>query len=196
MEDYRDRSRDRLEDGTVKLIKDLFVSTLDRAEKILRPNKNAPDWKQFRFEILNLGNDKIRQFCDMLDDYEIEFRPQIVFGVKYISESDRSDVAEKVSNFDFYFYNGAPGLRIELAKSAANLHLLTTVRDSARCGLIVNADDKDTMWWESYGLSEIFSQVIPFFDKNQCFKGQALSDYTEWKEEVYAMEAQGVGNVN
>lgn len=195
MSDYRDRSRDRFEDEVTKLLKDLMVSALDRAEKILQPNKRGDAWRQFRFEILNLGNDKVRQLQDKLDDYEIEFRPQIVFGVKYISEDDREDIEERVTRFNFYFYEGHPGIRIEVPKSVQNTQMLTTLRDSIRCGLVVNAEGKKTCWWESYGLSEIFNQVIPFFDKNQCFKGKALSEYTEWKEKVYAMEAQGVGDV-
>jgi hypothetical protein len=172
-----------------------MVSALDRAEKILQPNKRDDAWRQFRFEILNLGNDKVRQLSDKLDDYEIEFRPQIVFGVKYIGEDDRADIEKKVTQFDFYFYKEQPGIRIQLPKTLENTQTLTTLRDSIRCGFVINAEGKETCWWESYGLAEIFSQVIPFFDKNQCFKGKALSQYNEWKEKVYALEAQGVGNV-
>jgi len=196
MSDYRDRSRERFEDEVAKLLKDLMVSALDRAEKILRPNKRGDGWRQFRFEILNLGNDKLRQLSDKLDDYEIEFRPQIVFGVKYISEDDRKDIGNKVTKFDFYFYKGQPGIRIELPKSVDNTKTLATLRENIRCGFVINAEGKETCWWESYGLAEIFNTVIPFFDKNQCFKGKALSNYNEWKEQVYALEAQGVGNAN
>lgn len=192
--DYRDRSKERLEQEATKLLKDLMVSALDKAEKILHPDKRHPTWKQFRFEILNLGNDKIRQLSERMEDYIIEFRPQIVFGVKYISDDERNDIEEKVSKFDFYFYNGKPGIRIELPRTEANAELLNKIWESVRVGIVINRDDKKTVWWEAFGLGDIFSNVIPFFDSNKCFKGKALSDYTEWKEKVYALEAQGVGN--
>jgi hypothetical protein len=173
----------------------LYVSCLDRAEKILRPDKRHPSWKQFRFEILNLGNDKIRQLDDRISEYAIEFRPEIVFGVKYISDNTCSDIEDRVSNFQFYFYNGQPGIRIELSRSQTNIDLLKNIAESIRCGIVINKDDKKTVWWESWGLAECFSSVIPFFDSNKCFKGKALEDYSNWKEQVYQAEAQGVGNV-
>ena len=193
MRDYRDRSKDRLEKEISKLIKDLYVSCLDRAEKILRPDKRQDYWRQFRFEILNLGYDQIRQLGDRLDDYEVVFRPEIVFGVKYIRDNERSVIEEQVSKFDFYFYENQPGIRIEIARSSVNKQLLTTVWEAVRCGVVVDTEEKATIWWEAYGLAEIFSQVIPFFDNNKCFKGQALEDYNDWKEQVYKAEAQGAG---
>jgi len=195
MKDYRIRSKDRLQTEVEKLIKDLYVSCLDRAEKILRPDRRHPTWKQFRFEILNLGNDKIRQLDDRMSEYEIEFRPEIVFGVKYISDNTRSNIEDKVSNFQFYFYKEQPGMRIELTKSQSNKELLNKIAESIRCGVVIDEEDKKTVWWESWGLAESFASVIPFFDSNKCFKGKALEDYKSWKEQVYRTEAQGVGNV-
>ena len=195
MNDFRVRSRDRLEAECTKLIKDLYVSCLDRAEKILNPNRKSSEWKQFRFEILNLGNDKLRQMGDKFDDYAIEFRPQILFSVKYIEEKHREAVDDKLSHFDFSFIKGQPNLRITLPNNTTNENALDDIWTSVRCGCKFFSKDNKLVTLEIYGLTEVFSYVIPFFDNNQCFKGKTLEKYNAWKEKVYELESQGAGNV-
>lgn len=195
MKDYRIRSRDKLQEECQKLLKDLYVSCLDRAEKILKPNKRDAEWRQFRFEILNLGNDKIRQLNEKLLDYEIQFRPQIVFGVKYISDSEQEDLSDRISKFDFYFLeDGQPGLRIQLPKTDKNEELLKKIWESIRSGVVVKPTEQSWVFYEVCGLYEVFDKVIPFFDSNQCFKGKTLENYNNWKEQVYKSESEGVGD--
>jgi hypothetical protein len=185
--DYRNRSKERLRSETGHLLKDLMVSCLDRAEKILRPNLDSPKWQQFRFEILNLGNDKQRQLDDRFADYTIEFRPQIIFSVKYIGEDHKSAV--DISNFEFTFVKDEPNIKITLLDNQKNVEALRKVAESIRSGVVFQKDGKVT--YEVWGLASIFLDAIPFFDSNKCFKGKTLERYEEWKEQVYELEGKG-----
>lgn len=173
MLDFRNRSKLRFKNEMERLLKDLYVSCLDRAEKILQPDKSSDNWKQFRFGILNLGNDKIRLLYDKLDDYTIEFRPAI-FSVKYNVDVPSSKLAE----FTFEIVDNIPSFRV----ICSNKTLLNTIYDALQCGTI---NDNN---YVVNGMYNIFHKVIPFFDTNECFKGKTLERYNTWKEKVYILE--------
>ena len=174
MADFRNRSKARLAGEMEKLLKDLYVSALDRAEKILRPDKRGDAWRQFRFGILNLGNDKIRQLSDRLEDYVIEFRPAI-FSVEY-----RVDVpTSKLVEFDFVAEQDDVSFKITATNSAVIDNFTEVLGQPQTMG-------HDFAVWD--GLYVAFHRVIPFVDKTDCFRGKTLERYNAWKEKVYAME--------
>ena len=177
--DFRNRSKSRFASDMEKFIKDLYVSCLDRAEKILRPDKRGEAWKQFRFGILNLGNDKIRQMYDRLEDYSIEFRPAI-FSVEYTVDVPVSKIVE----FEFK----ADGkYEILFSVKSANADIILQLDEAIGGSTLAGSDNKSShVGWT--GLYSAFHKVIPFFDKNECFKGKTLERYNAWKEKVYAME--------
>lgn len=189
MDDFRIRSRKRFENEITKLFKDIMVSTLDSGEKVLQINRGDPKWKQFRFGIMNLCNDKIRMFLDRLKDYAIEFRPAI-FSVEYKQETNSKSLPQtKVAMFDFSFVNGQPNFKVTLPKNEEGQQMVENLCNGLHCGLVVAKDDEVS--FESWGLYEIFHIVIPFFDKNECFRGPTLERYIKWKERVYTLESTG-----
>lgn len=174
--DFRNRSKARFESEMTKLLKDLYVSCLDRAEKILRPDKRGEAWRQFRFGILNLGNDKIRQLTDKLEDYTIEFRPAI-FSVEY-----KVDVpTDRMVEFDFI----ATSSEVVFQMKSTNSLIIKDVHDAIGGEYCHN---NDTPALIVRGMYDAFHKVIPFFDQNECFKGPTLERYNEWKEKVYSLE--------
>lgn len=180
MKDFRDRSKERLDGEMAKLFHDLMVSCLDRAEKILRPDLRSQQWTQFRFGILNLGNDKIRQFRDRLADYSVEFRPAI-FSVEYNVDVPLENVVEitfsKSTDKDVFF------------KLKTNSRVVVeTLKGNLTCGDIISSDDGKQWTFIVEDLFSIFHKLIPYFDNNNSFKGQTLDRYKEWKEKVYLME--------
>lgn len=177
MKDYRDRSKERFQTQTTKLLRDLMVSCLDRAEKVLGTPVDSPRWGQFRFDILNLGNDKIRLLDDVLKDYDIEFRPPIVFSVKY-----NSIPFEKWADFQFKFDGAVPILSIDTGYEKTIQLLIKAIG----CGTSIQLD---TGWrYHVEGMYDIFNKVIPFFNKSECLKGKTLEKYMAWKEQVYTVE--------
>lgn len=182
IKDFRDRSKERLESEMTKAVHDLMVSCLDRAEKFLKPNTNGEDWRQFRFNVLTLGNDKIRFVKDRLSDYAIEFRPAVL-SVKYTIDSNVEAQFDKLIKFSFFFDNGYPMYFVECGtEKVAELF-----RKNMEVGRVVKvADDK---WRHCVdGMYDIFNRVVPFFDSTNSLKGHALDSYKEWKEKVYKME--------
>ncbi len=178
MLDFRNRSKIRFESEMKKLLKDLYVSALDRAEKILRPNKQGEAWKQFRFGILNLGNDKIRQLSDRLEDYSIEFRPGI-FSVEYTVDVPASKLVE------FDFHADITGVYFQIVSTDKNV--IFQIEKALACNSeVTSISGEHTL--KISGLYSVFHKVIPFFDQNECFKGKTLERYNEWKEKVYAVE--------
>ncbi len=180
MDDFRVRSKARLEKEVSKLFHDLMVSALDRAEKILRPDVKSQMWTQFRFGILNLGNDKIRQFKDKLPDYSIEFRPSI-FSVEYNIDVPIENVVEitfgeSLANVVFF------KLKTNI-KSVAD-----TLKGSLGCGNVLPTDDGTKWTFIVEDFFNIFHKLIPYFDNNHNFKGSTLARYEEWKEKVYLLE--------
>ena len=175
--DFRNRSKARFENEMTKLLKDLYVSCLDRAEKILRPDKHGDAWKQFRFGILNLGNDKIRQLADKLEDYTIEFRPAI-FSVEYKVDVPTSQLVE----FDFEAHEDD----VWFKAIAMSREVVDALETGLGCGFTQTYSGREEFIVE--GLYDIFHKVIPFFDKNECFKGRTLERYNTWKEKVYSLE--------
>jgi hypothetical protein len=179
MKDFRDRSKERFEEEVSKLLKDLMVSCLDRAEKIFYKSSISEDsWKQFRFNILNLGNDKIRIFREKLVDYSIEFRPPI-FSVKYNVDVPQ----DKIAAFKFSFKDGkVPVFTVSSTIGASEL-----LKTSLECGVCTKQKD-GTVIYTVEGMYDIFNKVIPFADRTQCFRGKTLEEYKEWKELVYKQE--------
>jgi hypothetical protein len=164
-----------------KLLKDLYVSALDRAEKILRPDKRGDAWRQFRFGILNLGNDKIRQLSDRLEDYSIEFRPAI-FSVEY--KVDVPD--EKLVEFTF---SAKHADSVSFQITSKNVSVIDAIVEALGEPERRGADRQTTLAYCDYvGLYTAFHRIIPFFDKNDCFRGQTLERYNDWKEKVYSLE--------
>jgi len=184
MNDFRDRSKTQLKEKTNKFIKDLYVSCLDRAEKILKPSLSSPKWRQFRFEIMNIGNDKIRQLNDVLEEYRVEYRPPI-FSVEY-----KIDVGEsKVADFHFSFVEDEDPC---FTMRSTNLEALKQVQHTLSCGFISDPEGTDLYTFHIMGLYDIFHKAIPCFDNNNAFKGKTLERYNAWKEKVYKLES---GNV-
>ncbi len=180
MKDFRDRSKERLEDELGKLFHDLMVSCLDRAEKILRPDKNSNYWSQFRFGILNLGNDKIRQFKEKLMDYSIEFRPPM-FSVEYNVDVPIENVVEITFN--------ASASKDVFFKLKTNIKAVADLlKESISCGTVIKVDTLKRWEFTVDGLYDNFHKVIPFFDNNTAFKGATLEKYKVWKEQVYLLE--------
>jgi len=178
MKDYRVRSKERFESEITKLFKDFMVSCLDRAEKILRPDRDSKDWQQFRFGILNIGNDKIRSFRDTLKEYNIEFRP-IIFSVEY-----NVDIPiEKLVEFNFEVREGGVPVFTVDARSP---NLPTVLKDSLECGTYSTFENIHR--YQVDGIYNVFHKVIPFFDSNNCFKGVTLVRFRLWKEQVYSLE--------
>lgn len=177
--DFRDRSKVRFSEEMQKLLKDLYVSCLDRAEKILQPDKRSDAWKQFRFGILNLGNDKIRSLDHIMRDYSIEFRPAI-FSVEY-----KVDIpAKQLVEFEFKcddIHNVSFSVE---SKELKPVELLIEALGTPS-GNGANSDGFHAYW---SGLYTVFNKVIPFFESNECFKGHTLERYNAWKEKVYEME--------
>lgn len=178
MNDFRERSKKRFEEEISKMFKDMMVSCLDRAEKILGDVSDEA-WDQFRFNILNLGNDKIRLFKERLHDYSIEFRPTI-FSVKY----NMGIPSEKLVNFTFAFIDkNKPFFAIDTNDDVAELF-----KTSLGCGVIKNLQVPGLVRFEVEGMYDIFNRVIPFLDQNKCLKGKTLEKYNLWKEQVYNLE--------
>lgn len=178
MKDFRDRSKKRFEDEMSKMLHDMMVSCLDRAEKILGDDVSDDTWDQFRFNILNLGNDKIRLLKERLQDYSIEFRPS-VFSVKY----NVGVPADKLVTFFFTFTDkGQPLFAVETNSDAAEV-----LKSGLGCGLS-SPIGPNLVRFEVEGMYDIFNRVIPFLDQNQCLKGATLVKYGNWKEKVYNME--------
>jgi hypothetical protein len=180
MKDFRDRSKDRLDVEASKLFHDLMVSCLDRAEKILRPDTRSQTWNQFRFGILNLGNDKIRQFKDTLVDYSIEFRPTI-FSVEYNMGVPPENIVE--ISFD------ASDAKAVFFKLKTNIKSVAdTLKGNLGCGNVIPVDNGTKWNFVVEDMFNIFHKLIPYFDNNNSFKGQTLERYKEWKEKVYLLE--------
>lgn len=180
MNDFRDRSKSRLDAEVSKLFHDLMVSCLDRAEKILKPDTYGQVWSQFRFGILNLGNDKIRQFKDKLIDYSIEFRPAI-FSVEYninVPEENVVEISFGASHAKDVFFK----LKTNL-KSVAD-----ALKGNLGCGSVIPSSDGKKWDFVVEDLFNIFHKLIPYFDNNNSFKGTTLDRYKEWKEKVYLLE--------
>ncbi len=178
MKDFRERSKDRFQAQVSKMLKDLMVSCLDRAEKILRPGTNTPKWEQFRFDILNLGNDKIRLLSDTLRDYNIEFRP-IMFSVEYNVDIP----VEKLVEFAFEVDDM---LTPHIFVDCRSEEVANTFKSSLGCGAVMQQAGVYRFW--ATGMYDIFNKVIPFFDNTNCLKGKTLEKYTSWKETVYTLE--------
>lgn len=182
MKDFRDRSKEKLESEVGKLIHDLMVSCLDRAEKILGANNFKQDvWRQFRFNILNLGNDKLRYLKDYLNDYSIEFRPTSIFSVEYDRQIPKDQLVE------IYFEASSITKTVFKLRSSTK-SLADDLQRILGCGSVVPVDDSKKWDFIVEDFFSAFHKLIPFFDNNKCFKGKALDRYKEWKEKVYNLE--------
>lgn len=182
MKDFRDRSKLRLESEVTKIIHDMMVSCLDKTEKILGYKFNDKQWGHFRFEILNLGNDKIRYLKEKLTDYSIEFRPTTIFSVEY----DRT--IQKDQLIEIYFEANSINSVVFKLRTATK-SLAEQLQKILGCGSVVPVNDNNEKW--DFVVQDFFSafhKLIPFFDNNGCFKGKALERYKEWKEKVYSLE--------
>ena len=67
---YLDKSREHLRFLLYNQLKSVFVGSLNAVENKL--GKNFPAYSQLRAEILRIGNDKIREMHEMLNEFNIE----------------------------------------------------------------------------------------------------------------------------
>jgi len=179
---FREKSKTQLNEDLKEIIHDLFVSCLDRAEKILKPNLNSQQWNQFRFEILNMGNSAIRDLKPILNDYQIEFRPSI-FKIEYrVGEHVVNSLSDLPGVYFRWDAKEQPELLINTGQGETSLTLATELVNGLKCGKVY---EKDGYYiYMVVGLWDIYNKVIPFFDEKKPFRGNSLPKYIEWKEKV------------
>lgn len=165
----------------------MYVTVLDRAEKMLKPPKYSDEWKRYRFEILNLGNDYMRQVDLILKEYDIEFRP-VIFRVKYTNDKSIIDES-KVINLDFGFKEDVPYFYI-ITGINPNLKIeLLDLSEVLGCGKFI--EDSRIYCLKFEGMYDIFHKLIPFLVSKDSIKGAALERFNDWKEKVYQIEGKG-----
>lgn len=186
MKNYIATSKKYLEEEIKNICHDLYVSALDRAEKILKPDRNSPEWKHFRFDILNLGNESIRNIGKSLSNYYVEYRPPL-FSVEYKGEVPNS--TNKLAVFDFGFVNNEPCFKVFTNHSDEAHDILIDIRELLECGQLF--ETKESYSLVVNGRFDCFHKVIPFFLSKNALKGKALERFMVWKEKVYNLEGQG-----
>ena len=184
--DFRERSKEYLTNEFKDCFHDFFVSVLDRGEKILRVNKGGSEWKEFRFTIMNLGNDYIRKVDSILKEYDVEFRP-FIFRVEYSNRGNKIE-ENKIISLDFGFTDNIPYFRI-ISKNIDLKGDLLDLQEALGCGKVSN--DATGLTFNINGMYDIFHKLIPFIVNNNIVKGSALERFNKWKEEVYILEGKG-----
>lgn len=81
---YLSKSKDFLRHSLYNQIKDVFVGSLNAIENKL--GKSFPAYPQLRAEILRIGNDKIRDMHNLLDDH---FNVEMVVDVEEFDNKNK-----------------------------------------------------------------------------------------------------------
>lgn len=186
MDNFHTRSKSYLSTELKDAFHDFYVTVLDRAEKQLYVNKSSKEWSDFRFSILNIGNNYIREVDKILDEYIVEFRPAI-FSVAYKDGQNKDISPSSIGNVEFGWKEDHPYFAIGIGLSS-DTNIFKDLADAIGCGKVYTTDKMH--YFIVSGMYNVFHKLIPWLTTSNSLRGKALDNFNVWKNEVYSKEGK------